>query len=922
MKGRAIVVAFGTVAALAVTTEAAGQTAQGPAFKSTVDRVPVDVSVITGDGKPLEGLTAADFSLTIDGRPRRVASAEYLAAARDPKPAKPAAATYSTNADTGGRLILFLVDQASIGPGRGRPAMESAIRFISQLSAADKIALQTVPATTQIEFTRNHALVTAALPRLSGQADTHPTSYRIGVAEAIAAHQGDPNALKTVIERECGGIRQPEEADFCRSRVANDISGIASLVHERTQNTLGALRSLLDRLAQTTSPKTIVLVSEGLVLERVSDAAWIGLSAAKAQATIQVLHLESPTADASVLREPVSPGRDRALGRDGLELIASATRGSVFHVASSADNAFARLALELSGFYLLSFEPEPADRDGKVHKIKVSVPGRSGIDIRSRNEFSVDYARAKTDEEVLADALRSPLLATDIGLKVNAYTLKDLETAKLRVLVIAEIDRASNPDGHLALAFALTDSRGRVVASQMERELKSPLQADKTQPYTAFIVSDGSGPHTLKLAVLDNAGRRGSVEHEFTPALKDLGELRVADLLLAEDADTAGNAATPSLGGEFTSGVVNTYIELYSDVVETLKNASVMFEVAENENGRAMDGAVGRVRASSTESPNRRALEATFKTTVLPPGNYVIRAVVTADGQRLGHVTRPLRIGKPVAVTRASTGLELRATARPVTVPFTSRTERFDRSAVLTPQVVGFFMERMSLGANGDSSAVVEHARAGRFDDALAVLRERTGTVPAAFLSGLALYAKGELEPAAAKFRDALRMDSEFFPAAFYLGSCYAAGGRDDQAVGAWQLSLVTQSDAAFIFTLLGDALLRLREADQAIEVLNEAAAQWPNDEEVQVRLGAAFAMSGKRAEALEKLEPYLATHPQDHERHFVALRTLFDAHAAKAPVRSRDEDRALFAKWAAAYAAAKGPHQPLVDQWQRGMSK
>jgi tetratricopeptide (TPR) repeat protein len=368
--------------------------------------------------------------------------------------------------------------------------------------------------------------------------------------------------------------------------------------------------------------------------------------------------------------------------------------------------------------------------------------------------------------------------------------------------------------------------------------------------------------------------------------------------------------------------VVNTYIELYSDVVETLKSASVMFEVAENENGRAMDGAVGRVHASSTESPNRRALEATFKTTVLPPGSYVIRAVVTADGQRLGHVTRPLRIGKPAAVARASTGLGLKATTRPVTVPFTSRTERFDRSAVLTPQVVGFFMERMRLDANGDSSAVVEHARAGRFDDALAVLRERTGTVPAAFLSGLALYAKGELEPAAAKFRDALRIDSEFFPAAFYLGSCYAAGGRDDQAVGAWQLSLVTQSDAAFIFTLLGDALLRLREADQAIEVLNEAAAQWPNDEEVQVRLGAALAMSGKRAEALDKLEPYLATHPQDHDRHFVALRMLFDAHAAKAPARSREEDLALFAKWAAAYAAAKGPHQPLVDQWQRAITK
>jgi len=911
----------GATIALAI-APATGQQQPSPAFKSAVDLVPVDVSVIAGDGQPVAGLTGGDFMLTVDGRPRRIASAEFLSSVRDSKPEpKSGAVTYSTNADAGGRLIMFLVDQASIGPGRGRPAMESAMRFISQLSPADKVALLTVPGTTQIDFTRNHSLITTALPRLAGHADTHPTTYRIGISEAVASQQGDPNPLRTAIERECGSLRQPEEIDFCRSRVAADISAIASLVHERTQQTLTALRTLLDRLAQTPAPKTIVLVSEGLVLERPTDVSWIALAAGRAQTTIQVLQLESPTADASATRESVSPGRDRALARDGLELVAGATRGNVFQVASSADNAFARLAQELSGYYLLSFEPETIDRDGKTHKIKVSLPGRSGVDIRSRSEFSLNYARAKTDEEMLTDALRSPLVATDIGLKVNAYTLKDLETAKWRVLVIAEIDRGANPDGHVAVAYALTDSRGKVIASQLDRDLKAPIQADKTQTYTTFIVSDSAGPHTLKLAVLDDAGRRGSVEHEFTPALKSLGELRVADLLLAEEVDN-GSESTPSIGGEFTSGMVNTYIELYSDVVETLKSASVMFEVAESENGRAMDGAVGRVRASTTDSPNRRALEARFKTTVLPPGNYVVRAVVTADGQRLGHVTRPLRIGKPTMTVRVAPGLGLKATARPVNVPFVSRTERFDRTAVLTPQVVGFFMERMNLSANGEASTVVEHARAGRFDDALTALRARTGTVPAAFLNGLALYAKGDLEPAAAKFRDALRIDSEFFPAAFYLGSCYAAGGRDDQAVGAWQLSLVTQSDAAFIFTLLGDALLRLREAEQAIEVLTEAAGQWPDDEEVQVRLGIAYAMSAKRPEALAKLEPFLAAHPQDHERHLIALRVLYEAHVAKTPVRSADDDRALFAKWLAAYTAAKGPQQPLVEQWQRAMSR
>ena len=194
--------------------------------------------------------------------------------------------------------------------------------------------------------------------------------------------------------------------------------------------------------------------------------------------------------------------------------------------------------------------------------------------------------------------------------------------------------------------------------------------------------------------------------------------------------------------------------------------------------------------------------------------------------------------------------------------------------------------------------------------------------MPAAFLGGLALYSKGELEPAAAKFRETLRLDSEFFPAAFYLGSCYASGGRDSEAVGAWQLALVTESEAPFIYTLLGDALLRLGEVDNAMNILSQAATQWPDNEDVQVRIGAALAMSGKRADALSKFEPYLAGHPDDLERHFAALRMLYEARADGKPIKSTNEDKELFGRWSAAYAAAKGPQLAMVQQWQKAFGR
>jgi predicted Zn-dependent protease len=240
--------------------------------------------------------------------------------------------------------------------------------------------------------------------------------------------------------------------------------------------------------------------------------------------------------------------------------------------------------------------------------------------------------------------------------------------------------------------------------------------------------------------------------------------------------------------------------------------------------------------------------------------------------------------------------------------------------------VVGFFLDRVNVGpAAAVPPAALEQARAGKFDAAAASLPQTQtdeARLISVFLSGLALYQDGQLEAAAGKFREALRLDSEFFPAAFYLGSCYAAGGRDREAVGAWQTSLVTESDAPFIYTLLGDALLRLQDAQRAVEILKEASVLWPQDDQVQLRLGTAYSMAGSGTDALAVLEPYLARHPEDHERQFVLLRTLYEARAAGRHVRSAAEDRELFARYAAAYTTAAGPQLPLVEQWKKFMDR
>jgi tetratricopeptide (TPR) repeat protein len=360
------------------------------------------------------------------------------------------------------------------------------------------------------------------------------------------------------------------------------------------------------------------------------------------------------------------------------------------------------------------------------------------------------------------------------------------------------------------------------------------------------------------------------------------------------------------------------YLELYAESQETFGKAAVTFEVADSADGRAIQSAPGRMQPATADAPGRRTIEGEMPLSLLPPGEYVARALVDVDGRRVATLTRPFHMS--ASAPAAAIDARPSPPARPV-IPFTSRIDAFERSAVLSPQVIGFFLDRTSIGAGG--SAIAE-AKAGRFDAAADEGLKTTGTaaLPAVFLRGLSLYARGDLEAAANQFREALRLDSEFFAAAFYLGSCYAAGGKDREAVGAWQTSLVGDTNAPFVYTLLGDALLRLRDAPKAIAILKEAADLWPDNDDVQLRLGTAYAIGANGAEALDTLAPYLSRHPEDHERLFVALRLLYEARSARRQIRSADEDRSLFLKYAAAYEAAGGPQKAIVDQWKKFMSR
>src|SRR5262249_13520942 len=155
------------------------------------------------------------------------------------------------------------------------------------------------------------------------------------------------------------------------------------------------LRDLLQQLSAISGPKTVILLSAGLMTaDRVgarpdvkSMMSVAGKFAAAANAVVYALHadtsyLETYSANAPQTRATfcqgrpsdmyMSQARDGQLNAYGLERVAAEAGGEYFRITGGTGQLyFDRVLKETSAYYLLGVQPEPIDKDGRVHFIRV-----------------------------------------------------------------------------------------------------------------------------------------------------------------------------------------------------------------------------------------------------------------------------------------------------------------------------------------------------------------------------------------------------------------------------------------------------------------------------------------------------------------------------------------------------------------------
>jgi len=889
-----------------------------------------------------------------------------------------------------GRMFVFVVDQGTLEAGNVRHVGQAASRFLATLSFADRSALMLLPSGPNVTFTWVHDKVREALGRVIGQAGHDNAFEFGSLTEAREISNRSQIALRTVAQRECGsgaavsagldafsggsgglggqstpaggggtqggqgsggggtggaggaggsggstqgtssggsGTGQRSSGGGFGSSCTRDVQMRAEWawrgVQMTSQTSINSMRQMLAALTQVRGDKTIVLISGGWPLddrEQHTTITTLASEAAAARATFYTLYVPNTVGSASRRMITTTPANDSYLHSGPLDTLASMTGGASYRAEVGAEAVFDRLGRELSGYYRLGVEKDATDADTRTRRMKVQV-SRSAVTVRAREIFDARNYDDRDWAGRLAHALEAPIASTAIGLRVTSYLAADADDPK-RVKLVFTGEASRVEAGDATVQIMIRDVNGvRVLAG--EQPVGEPRGDNLV--FTAN-VPVAPGTYVARIAVIDGAGRIGSVDHRIDAHRAVIGGIASTDPLLLRVPPAGRGETRVALDTVTQDERLAIQIDLDGERA-LLEATTVDFDVAATADGPAVVKASGNLVNNRTGSVLAQGVS---EMRMLPPGAYFARAHVRSNGDLVGEMRRPFTLkaasldatvvaGGPAVEASIVGNMAPRATARLVaTLP------RFTVDHVLAPEVLGSFLDRVAARPDAASPMIRDLVRDARTNIGQLYISDvlAAQSPVGAFLKGVSLLSQHKLEPAAASFRSAMRASADFYPAMVYLGACYAAGGNDKEASGAWRTALIKEGDVLPLHTLLADALLRQDKGEMALETLDKARARWPADDGIQRRFVLAAMLAGEYADGLQTLDDLVARKAEDEPTLTAGLIALYEAFRTGKPIETEEKDRERMVRLADAYRARGGPSVELIDTWLEATKK
>jgi VWFA-related protein len=408
-------------------------------FRTATRLIVHTVTVKDKNGQPVEGLTAADFTLTEDGRPQQLAFVEYqrLAAAgdrggteADVPPEHSGDASLDGGRLAGGglhdaayrdkRLLILYFDLTSMPPSDRMRAFAGARRYIDrEMSSSDAVAVMTFdggPVRVRQDFTGNREALRAEIDRLMTGGDADGDGVPDDPEEGSAFGENDSEFNIFTTDRQLSALQTA-------AQTTETIGGQKALLYFGS----GFRLSGADNRAQLRA--TVNAAVRANVRVHPVDARGLVAVAPMGDATRASPGgqgmFSGSVADAILARLQRSQDAFFALARD--------TGGSPFLDHNDLSLGIAQAAQELTSYYVLGYYSSHPATDGQFRRVRVTVRGSREIQVSHRDGYFAErrFERLATadKERQLEDALKreDPITEIRIAAELNFFRLNRAE---------------------------------------------------------------------------------------------------------------------------------------------------------------------------------------------------------------------------------------------------------------------------------------------------------------------------------------------------------------------------------------------------------------------------------------------------------------------------------------------------------------
>ncbi|HEX5069306.1 MAG TPA: VWA domain-containing protein [Vicinamibacterales bacterium] len=499
-----------------------------PVFRAGTVLVPLTVTVIDKDGRPVSGLTQADFSVSENGRLRDIVT--FFQQSMRAGEAAPLALSTATDrspwsaqvAPGTGRTFLFV-----LGFGRIQyptKAIDGLVDFI-RTRALPQDAIAVLALNRATNFTTDHDSIIQLLERYKRDHERIVFNVkefrvfnRLGLAQpastqadidAIFAGPPPGHPMRKAADILLGidqSVPVPEQPGTLTANLGWERLPLSDLV---TELNVLKLYAGVEYLRPLEGEKHLVFLGGEVEIVSAEEAAILARRASHAQVTLDIIRTTGTPSVFPVEKVFSERPNGGLFGMCELQQLQTAAglTGGVFTGVSMADKALAQVDQRSRTSYLIGYEPVNTVLDGGFRNIVVKVR-RPGVTVLFRHGyFAAERPGAADVNDAIAlarveTALRFSANSTDIGLDIRARSTRTGQPMEVNVDVTINASRigfTKTSEGRYAMSIAIGVYCANS-ARQLVGMVKGLLRGDVDEPTYRGYLEHGI-PYSFNLPV-------------------------------------------------------------------------------------------------------------------------------------------------------------------------------------------------------------------------------------------------------------------------------------------------------------------------------------------------------------------------------------------------------------------------------------